>query len=137
MELLIDDTSTIQEIQQEFNAQYPNLKIEFFHQDDSHHKLFCRLNLITDTHKKLKEIRHIHQKGQISINGHQKVSTLERHFKELLGVNIQVFRKSGKSWLQTTATDEWTLAEQNKKGEEMNHEIPEETTTENDIHEQL
>ena len=80
-------------------------------------------------------MRHVHRTAHISINGHQKVDTLEQHFNDHFGINIQVFRKSGKSWLQTTTTDEWTLTEQNKKGEEMSHAV-EQTASEDDIHEQ-
>jgi hypothetical protein len=32
---------------------------------------------------------------------------------------VQVFRQSGRVWLETTRTDDWTLAEQNKQGEEL------------------
>jgi hypothetical protein len=31
-------------------------------------------------------------------------------------MNIQVFRRSGMLWLQTSATDDWTLATQELKG---------------------
>jgi hypothetical protein len=44
------------------------------------------------------------------------VAELERLFVENFGLNAQVFRRSGTLWLQTSATDNWTLAEQNRKG---------------------
>jgi hypothetical protein len=31
-------------------------------------------------------------------------------------LSVQVFRKSGKSWLETTFTDGWTLKKQNQEG---------------------
>ena len=71
-----------------------------------------------DTNKKLGEITSSPRFGKISIHGHQKVRTLEKHFNELFGVDIQVFRKSGNNWLQTIVTDDWSLSEQNKMGEE-------------------
>jgi|JI10StandDraft_1071094.scaffolds.fasta_scaffold1336334_1 hypothetical protein len=135
MDLNIHDSYTLQEVQAAFNNHFPNLKLEFFNSDPARKFDFSKENLITDTHKTLAEVRHIHRTGHISINGHQKVSTLEKHFGENFGINIQVFRKSGNTWLQTTATDEWTLAEQNKKGEEMNQSIREKASEE-DIHEQ-
>ena len=41
---------------------------------------------------------------------------LESEF-EKLGINIQLFRKSGNVWLQTTTTDHWSIAQQNKEAE--------------------
>jgi hypothetical protein len=34
---------------------------------------------------------------------------------------VQVFRKSGKVWLETTVTDGWTLEEQNLQGEALSN----------------
>ena len=69
-----------------------------------------------DTNQTIGEIRTTHTDGDLSINGHQKVSTLESKFLEDYGLNVQVFRKSGNIWLQTTSTDHWTLTEQNEHG---------------------
>jgi hypothetical protein len=40
------------------------------------------------------------------------VQQVEDKFKNELNLNVQIFRKSGDVWLQTTSTDEWTLLEQ-------------------------
>ena len=47
------------------------------------------------------------------------VIDLEKKFREVFGLGIQVFRKSGKAWLETTLTDNWTLEEQNRQGEAL------------------
>lgn len=119
MEISIHDSDTLFEIQQLFSKHFPYLKLEFFQIDPTTEHPFSKENLITNTNQLLADVRHVHRAGHISINGHQKVSTLETHFREGFGINVQVFRKSGKVWLETTATDAWTLSEQNKKGEEM------------------
>lgn len=124
MEIDIQDSSQLCEIQQIFNKHFPYLKLEFFELNATKEQLFSRHNLIKETYKTLSEVRPIHTVGNLSINGHQKVSTLEKHFSEDFGINAQVFRKSGNAWLQTTATDEWTLSEQNKMAEEMQHKLP-------------
>jgi hypothetical protein len=64
-----------------------------------------------------------------------KVSELEELFEEVFGLSVQVFRKSGESWLQTTTTDSWTLNQQNLKGKEMSS--PVESDEQQDYHEQL
>ena len=46
--------------------------------------------------------------------------------KEKYSLNIQVFRKSADIWLQTSATDHWTLEKQNGKGQRstLEYDIP-------------
>ena len=80
--------------------------------------MFTKKNLIADTKQTLEEVRHLHRPGHVSINGHLKASTLEKNFRDTYGINVQVFRKSGNIWLETTVTDDWTLSKQNRKGSE-------------------
>ena len=47
------------------------------------------------------------------------VGELEKLFRERFGANIQVSRKSGTLWLETTMTDNWTLKQQNEHGREL------------------
>jgi hypothetical protein len=42
----------------------------------------------------------------------------------LFGVPVQILRKSGKIWLETTMTDHWTLLQQNQHGEEISAWTP-------------
>lgn len=113
MEITIMDGDKLCEVQKEFMQKFPYLKIEFFafpHFDSEH---YLKENMIADTNKIIREIRHIHNIGTISINGHQKVNTLERHFLNNYGINIQVFYKHGNSWLRTDKAEGLTLAELN------------------------
>lgn len=111
------DNRTIAEIQAEFNIKFPYLKLEFYNQP---HEVGegSRLKSLIDKNKTIKDVRSIHTEGEMSINGHLKVASLEQSFANDYGLNVQVFRKSGGLWLQTTSTDEWTLTDQNRKGEE-------------------
>jgi hypothetical protein len=47
------------------------------------------------------------------------VNELEQRFKSQFGLNIQVFRKHGKTWIETTVTDNWTLFKQNEEGKTL------------------
>jgi len=51
------------------------------------------------------------------ITGEMTVAEFEKMMKDTLKLNVQVFRKSAKIWLQTTSTDHWSLEKQNGKGE--------------------
>ena len=48
-----------------------------------------------------------------------KVNKLENIFKDQFNLAVQVFRKSGNLWLETTMTDNWTLQQQNNHGREI------------------
>ena len=116
MTITINDKQSLGEIKEAFNNKYPHLKLEFY---DHAHKEGegSPVRFQLEDNQIVGEIRKMHSEGELSIHANQKVNTLETRFKEIYGLNVQVFRKSNKIWLQTTATDEWTLAHQEHKGE--------------------
>lgn len=111
MEILINDTKTLGEIKAEFQQHFPHLKIEFYAGSHEAGEGNSNTTLLED-HWQIAQARTVHTEGHLSINGHQKTKTLEAHFKAHYGLNVQVFRKSGNAWLQSTKTDDWTLSEQ-------------------------
>ena len=113
--MLITDDKKVSEIQREFNQKFPSLKLEFYNEHHEAHEGSPNKELI-DARKTIGEIRSIHNSGDMSINGNLKVASLEQQMHEKYGLNVQVWRKSGGIWLQTTSTDNWTLAEQNERG---------------------
>ncbi len=113
--LLIKDSKSLKELKTEFNAHFPHLKIEFFSVDHGEEEASPR-TAIFDDKLLLKDIRTVHNEGELSIDGHLKTSTFEQNFHDTFGINAQVYRKSGRIWLQTVTTDDWTLADQERKG---------------------
>ncbi|MCI5082685.1 MAG: hypothetical protein MRY78_13385 [Saprospiraceae bacterium] len=113
--MLITDDKTIGEIKREFHQLFSHLKLEFY---ASQHAVGegspAKAQIQEDV--QLKEVRNKHEQQELTIQPEMKVKELESAFEDLLGLHVQVFRKSGNLWMQTTATDEWTLAEQNRKG---------------------
>jgi hypothetical protein len=59
------------------------------------------------------------QNGAIEIFDQMTVKQLETTFREKFGLNVQVARRSGSMWLETTMTDNWTLKHQNDHGREL------------------
>ena len=110
----ISDSKTLKEIQEEFTSKFPGLKIEFY--KDAHQPGETSSSETINLTKTIGEVRLVTTSGELSIDGHQKVSTLEENFKTNYGLNVQVFRMSGNLWLQTATTDDWTLSKQNRKG---------------------
>jgi len=116
--LKISDNKKLKDIKKEFNEHFPHLKIEFF-SEEHHQGEGNPRKAMYDDNLLLKDIRTKHNEGELSIDGHQKTSTFEESFHDHFGVNVQVFRKQGRIWLQTIVTDDWTLAHQEQKGEEF------------------
>ncbi len=112
----ITPTETLAEFKENFSELFPNLKIEFFNKEHETGTGNMANELLKDLNQPLKEVCNVDHDFAISVDGHKKVSTLENDFADL-GLNIQVFRKSGSIWLQTTTTDYWTLSDQNREAE--------------------
>ncbi len=115
MKITINDNRKIYAIQEEFNKLFPYLKLEFFSKP---HKAFgaSSKKSIKKNSKCIYECRSIHNNGEITITPQMTVNELEQNFASTYGLSVHVFRKSGKSWLETTVTDNWTLEEQNRQG---------------------
>ncbi len=116
--IIIKDSQTLESIKSDFKNHFPHLKIEFFSSKHLENEASPR-TAIYDDNLVLSDIRKNHTEGEMSIDGHLKTSTFEQNFNELFGVNVQVYRRSGNLWLQTITTDSWTLAEQERKGVQM------------------
>lgn len=134
MEIIVSNKKQLKQIQQEFQKNFPFLKLEFystFHKQGEGSNKKSKLN----ENLTFEEISKAGKENTISINDSMKVSELEKAFKDTFGLSVQVFRKSNNLWLQTTITDGWTLSKQNKNAIEMN--VQENSTSEpEDIHEQ-
>jgi hypothetical protein len=108
-------------LQDDFNDKFPNLKIEFSSKpsiDDKGESIILRAKDKIDNSKTLSEVRTKTGDGKISINGRKKTETLEKEFQDVFGLFIQVSRwnrnSDGKEyWVQSSATDDWTLTFQN------------------------
>ena len=122
MELLITDNTTIKTIQDEFNKQFPFLKLEFFSKPHKKGEASAK-ELIRNNDKTLGECRMKKSDGALKIYAKQKVSELEQLFQDHFGLSVQVFRKSGRVWLETTSTDDWTLMKQNDEAIELSKPV--------------
>ena len=118
MKIQINDHRKIFAIQEEFQKIFSFLKIEFFAKP---HKVGAPSSkkLMKHSSKTLGECRSVHNKGTLTIVPQMTVAELEQNFADVYGLSVQVFRKSGNAWLETSVTDKWTLEQQNILGEEL------------------
>ncbi len=118
MNLHIAPNSLISDIQKEFNKAFPFLKIEFFNNKSFSRTEFSAQQIIA-ANRRIVDTQLAIKDGDIQINEEMKVIELEKLFKDKFKLAVQVFRKSGNLWLETTMTDNWTLAQQNNHGREI------------------
>ncbi|MBL7744551.1 MAG: hypothetical protein JNN00_13860 [Chitinophagaceae bacterium] len=113
MVLHISQSRTLKETQDEFNNAYPYLRIEFYRNSEPGLARRHLKNFMPMTAAGLK------QNGELEIYDQMTVGQLENAFKERFGLNVQLSRRSGTLWLETTMTDNWTLKQQNDHGREL------------------
>ncbi len=116
-QLYIFGEKTLFEINEEFQQVYPHLKLKFFrlhHEPQEGSESSAKIPYTI----KISRVSQHFQNGHIGINGNKKVSSFEKEFEKKYGVPVQVYRRSGHTWLQTINTDSWSLYEQNEEGSE-------------------
>ncbi|HEX5653047.1 MAG TPA: hypothetical protein VFX58_08235, partial [Chitinophagaceae bacterium] len=118
MYLNITPSRLISEVQKDFNAEFPFLKIEFFKKRPVGQPEFSAAGMLP-ANQKIGLAQTIAVDGGIDIGPEMKVKELERIFKDRFDLKAQVFRLSGNIWLETTMTDNWSLRQQNEHGREI------------------
>lgn len=117
MILKVTETTTVKELQEEFGKRFPFLKIELYtkpHEEgEGTNPKYQLAHDVT-----IGDATGTSKKGVIEVNSLTKVSELEQQFQDIFDISAQVFRKNGDYWIQTTATDSWTLGEQNSRARE-------------------
>jgi hypothetical protein len=118
MNITINNNTTISLIKKEFNEWFPYLKLEFFRRKHVAYQANSKNDLL-NAEQTLIQFQKKHHNGEIVITENMTVAELEKQFQEIFGVSTQVFRKSGRSWIETSVTDDWTLKQQNDEGLEL------------------
>ena len=116
MTLQLSGEGTIADVQDSFNKEYPYLRIDFFRLSEGRLASAIRQKLPRTTPLRSAGIQ---RDGELDISSGLTVAALESAFKSRFKANVQVCRKSGSIWLETTMTDSWTLKQQNDHGREL------------------
>jgi len=118
----VDKNQTIDFINSQFNKVYPFLRIGFFKEGHTKGNSVQRSKMILGN-VKIIELMLRGNSEIVDFNGQTTVWELEQEFEKKFGLHIQVFRKSGSIWLETTATDNWSLEQQNEQGEFLDEDL--------------
>lgn len=128
-ELSISGSNTVQEVQHAFQEVYPYLKIEFFFPFQAKATSYRKEEQLSGN-TVLERYMRYRTSAVIDISAHRTVAELEDDFAHLVGLRVQVFRKSGNLWIITSLTDDWTLEKQNSEGEMFSQPTPQKSVEE-------
>jgi hypothetical protein len=117
MRLYISKDKTIGDIQEDFNTSYPFLKLEFYKRQKGHYEIGARKPLSSAIRLEVAGMKE--DDAELDIKDEMTVADLEETFRDKYGLSVQVSRKSGIFWLETTMTDNWSLQKQNEHGKEI------------------
>ena len=116
MQIIINDHRKIFAVQKEFSNLFPYLQLEFFGKPNKVNAQHSK-KIMKHSAKTIGECRTIHNKGTLTISPYMTVAELEENFMGIYGVGVRVMRKSGRLYVETTTTNNWTLGKQNEQGE--------------------
>jgi len=133
MKINLNPDKTLQAIQEEFMAFFPYLKIEFFHAEYKVSSGYQDKEKL-DLNLSMAEVNLLVETCTLEFDNTTKVSAFEKEFFNLSNIAIQVFRKTNSVWIQTIASDNWSLAEQQKEAEALLRDTDKEEPI--DYHEQ-
>jgi len=113
----IEKNISVKELKSSFTRIYPYLNLRLYSQFHDHNEGSPKSQEVEES-VLLGSLNPQLKPGEIVISDSLTVDRLETIFKTKYGLSVQVFRKSGDQWLQTTSTDKWTLERQNDRGQE-------------------
>jgi hypothetical protein len=119
LKLNISGANAVKELQDQFSSLFPFLRINFFKRGRVVDKVPAERVILFSQDVKLNDINPGMRDGDLEFSEATRVSELENMFNEKFGLSIQVLRKSGNLWLDTSRTKSWTLKEQNDHGREI------------------
>jgi hypothetical protein len=116
--LAVEKDQTLADLQLQFSRRFPFLKIEFFREPCVKGKGTSKDKMMS-SNVRLSQLLQGRKTGKLIFNEESLVSELEKSFYVRFGICMQVFRKSGNVWLETTSTDDWSLGQQNEEGRSL------------------
>ena len=111
---------TVCDVRADFTSEFPYLTLDFYKYVTGRLGSSIRQKLVKSTGLAKSGL---HREGSLEVNESMTVRELEKAFVEQFGLFVQVSRKSGPVWLETTISDSWTLQQQNEHGRELSEPV--------------
>lgn len=112
MHIVINDHTTIGEIEKTFTNFYPYLEIHFYRRPHLSYERSAENERIA-SHIPVGSIKKTHTDGILEILPENKVLLVEKELYEKFGLAAQILRKQKDILVQTTGEDDFTLKELN------------------------
>ena len=106
--MIINSTSTVKEIQKDFQQKFPGLNVAFYSQSSKvYHAFYKKNEYPLDT--SISTISPFLDQIDVVLDENKSVKDFERTLQEQMKLHVQVCRRSTDLWIQTTKTDDWTF----------------------------
>lgn len=115
MKLQINKKTKIKDLQKIFSDAYPYLKIEFYNKPHRKKELSSLKDRIPPD-EIISELNNFKGRASINIGKDRTVADMEAEFYDKSGIAVQVCRRTGNLWIETSLTDSRTLGMQNEQG---------------------
>lgn len=121
MSFTISPDTTTDQLKSAFADAFPGLRLGFF--TKAHHAFESSpaKHLISQHDVPLGQLSARLSTGTLEISPSTRVSDLESMLESDYGLHVQVFRKSGNIWLETSVSDHLTLSEQQERARASEH----------------
>jgi hypothetical protein len=113
MKLHIESESKVRDVQEQFHVKYPYLQIHFYKGNTTDSSNIRRQEKASPDYL-IKHLTLADKPVSISIDQNTTVAELLENLFEI-GLVAEVCRKSGKHWVATTLTADWTLQRQSSE----------------------
>lgn len=123
MQLYLSATTKVGDVKEAFQLAFPFLKLEFFKKKHKPSEGTPLSDKTTDE-TLLVDVLGVMREGVIEIDASQSVNEIEQLFQRKFNLPVQVFRRMGNLWIETTETDKLSLERQNEIGREASMVAP-------------
>ncbi|MBK8699167.1 MAG: hypothetical protein IPN29_06340 [Saprospiraceae bacterium] len=102
-------------LQLAFSEQFPHLRLTFYKNKHDKNELSPISEEVFRDYT-IGEYNPDFIERDLELNGDETVASFEAKMEQEFGLHVQVLRKSGTTWIQTSVTDDWPLSKQESHG---------------------
>ena len=114
MSMTVNPNTTVNELMCQFAEHFPFLRLALYEGVGSKKRAATENDFALKTGEKSIEIK---------FESTTKVRDFIDYLENLLGWKVQILRSSGKLYIETSVTDQWTLDRQNQEGAELSSNL--------------
>ena len=114
MSMTVNPNTTVNELMCQFSEHFPFLRLALYEGVGSKKRAATENDFALKFGEKSVEIK---------FESTAKVRDFIDYLEQILGWKVQILRSSGKLYIETSVTDQWTLDRQNQEGAELSSNL--------------